>query len=141
MYCLTPPISEPPEGSWSCHLCIEQYHKPKGQKESSGKNEEEEKMTEKEKQEKPRTEEIDKQIVKNETNGKETPTKDENLKLVEDVNCEKSKLIDHGKQLTDKKTTLNQSDKEKKIDKPIPIIEEKLKSILEEKKRENESKC
>ncbi|KAK4336820.1 hypothetical protein RND71_043941 [Anisodus tanguticus] len=29
MYCLKPPLSEPPEGSWSCHLCIEEYHKPK----------------------------------------------------------------------------------------------------------------
>ncbi|XP_076315754.1 zinc finger protein DPF3-like isoform X1 [Tachypleus tridentatus] len=26
MYCLNPPLSEPPEGSWSCHLCIEEYH-------------------------------------------------------------------------------------------------------------------
>uniref|UniRef100_A0A1S4L2G6 Requim, req/dpf2, putative n=1 Tax=Ixodes scapularis TaxID=6945 RepID=A0A1S4L2G6_IXOSC len=25
MYCLTPPLSEPPEGLWSCHLCIEEY--------------------------------------------------------------------------------------------------------------------
>lgn len=25
MYCLTPPLAEPPEGSWSCHLCIEEY--------------------------------------------------------------------------------------------------------------------
>ncbi|XP_043930599.1 zinc finger protein DPF3 isoform X2 [Protopterus annectens] len=24
MYCLNPPMSEPPEGSWSCHLCLEQ---------------------------------------------------------------------------------------------------------------------
>ncbi|XP_071275966.1 zinc finger protein ubi-d4 isoform X32 [Agelaius tricolor] len=23
MYCLTPPMSEPPEGSWSCHLCLD----------------------------------------------------------------------------------------------------------------------
>ncbi|XP_062892603.1 zinc finger protein ubi-d4 isoform X2 [Mobula hypostoma] len=23
MYCLTPPMSEPPEGSWSCRLCLE----------------------------------------------------------------------------------------------------------------------
>ncbi|KAK9409774.1 zinc finger protein DPF3 [Crotalus adamanteus] len=23
MYCLNPPVSEPPEGSWSCHLCQE----------------------------------------------------------------------------------------------------------------------
>uniref|UniRef100_A0A8C1FRD1 Double PHD fingers 2 n=1 Tax=Cyprinus carpio carpio TaxID=630221 RepID=A0A8C1FRD1_CYPCA len=22
MYCLSPPMSEPPEGSWSCHLCL-----------------------------------------------------------------------------------------------------------------------
>uniref|UniRef100_A0A3P9MI32 PHD-type domain-containing protein n=1 Tax=Oryzias latipes TaxID=8090 RepID=A0A3P9MI32_ORYLA len=22
MYCLTPPMNEPPEGSWSCHLCL-----------------------------------------------------------------------------------------------------------------------
>uniref|UniRef100_A0AAY4E025 D4, zinc and double PHD fingers family 2 n=1 Tax=Denticeps clupeoides TaxID=299321 RepID=A0AAY4E025_9TELE len=22
MYCLTPPMSDPPEGSWSCHLCL-----------------------------------------------------------------------------------------------------------------------
>uniref|UniRef100_A0A3Q0SXX4 D4, zinc and double PHD fingers family 2, like n=1 Tax=Amphilophus citrinellus TaxID=61819 RepID=A0A3Q0SXX4_AMPCI len=22
MYCLTPPMTEPPEGSWSCHLCL-----------------------------------------------------------------------------------------------------------------------
>lgn len=27
MYCLKPPLTEPPEGSWSCHLCIEEYHK------------------------------------------------------------------------------------------------------------------
>jgi zinc finger protein ubi-d4 len=27
MYCLDPPLSEPPEGSWSCHLCIEEFHK------------------------------------------------------------------------------------------------------------------
>ncbi|XP_069494712.1 zinc finger protein DPF3 isoform X2 [Ambystoma mexicanum] len=24
MYCLDPPMSEPPEGSWSCHLCLEE---------------------------------------------------------------------------------------------------------------------
>ncbi|KAL5018284.1 hypothetical protein ScPMuIL_004006 [Solemya velum] len=33
MYCLNPPLSEPPEGSWSCHLCIEEFHggkKPEG---------------------------------------------------------------------------------------------------------------
>ncbi|XP_059817307.1 zinc finger protein neuro-d4 isoform X2 [Hypanus sabinus] len=24
MYCLSPPMSEPPEGSWSCHLCLQQ---------------------------------------------------------------------------------------------------------------------
>ncbi|KAG8448747.1 hypothetical protein GDO86_015712 [Hymenochirus boettgeri] len=24
MYCLNPPMSEPPEGSWSCHLCLRQ---------------------------------------------------------------------------------------------------------------------
>jgi len=29
MYCLKPPLSEPPEGSWSCHLCIEEYHTPR----------------------------------------------------------------------------------------------------------------
>ncbi|PNI93833.1 DPF2 isoform 5, partial [Pan troglodytes] len=23
MYCLTPSMSEPPEGSWSCHLCLD----------------------------------------------------------------------------------------------------------------------
>uniref|UniRef100_H3APJ7 Double PHD fingers 2 n=1 Tax=Latimeria chalumnae TaxID=7897 RepID=H3APJ7_LATCH len=23
MYCLSPPMSEPPEGSWSCHLCLD----------------------------------------------------------------------------------------------------------------------
>ncbi|KPM11997.1 zinc finger protein DPF3-like protein [Sarcoptes scabiei] len=28
MYCLKPPLTEPPEGSWSCHLCIEEYHQP-----------------------------------------------------------------------------------------------------------------
>ncbi|PVD38756.1 hypothetical protein C0Q70_01379 [Pomacea canaliculata] len=33
MYCLTPPLTEPPEGNWSCHLCIEEFHggkKPEG---------------------------------------------------------------------------------------------------------------
>jgi hypothetical protein len=29
MYCLKPPLREPPEGSWSCHLCIVEYHQPK----------------------------------------------------------------------------------------------------------------
>jgi len=27
MYCLSPPLKEPPEGSWSCHLCMEIFHK------------------------------------------------------------------------------------------------------------------
>lgn len=26
MYCLKPPLTEPPEGSWSCSLCMEEYH-------------------------------------------------------------------------------------------------------------------
>ncbi|XP_067932149.1 zinc finger protein DPF3-like isoform X2 [Watersipora subatra] len=26
MYCLNPPLSEPPEGNWSCHLCIAEFH-------------------------------------------------------------------------------------------------------------------
>ncbi|ESO85793.1 hypothetical protein LOTGIDRAFT_130246, partial [Lottia gigantea] len=33
MYCLNPPLQEPPEGNWSCHLCIEEFHggkKPHG---------------------------------------------------------------------------------------------------------------
>lgn len=34
MYCLQPPLSEPPEGNWSCHLCIKEFHggkqKPEG---------------------------------------------------------------------------------------------------------------
>ncbi|KAL3876357.1 hypothetical protein ACJMK2_034214 [Sinanodonta woodiana] len=33
MYCLNPPLTEPPEGNWSCHLCIEEFHggkKPPG---------------------------------------------------------------------------------------------------------------
>ncbi|THD22371.1 Zinc finger protein ubi-d4 [Fasciola hepatica] len=25
MYCLSPPLSEPPEGSWSCKLCVEHF--------------------------------------------------------------------------------------------------------------------
>ncbi|XP_031356116.1 zinc finger protein ubi-d4 B-like isoform X2 [Photinus pyralis] len=27
MYCLSPPLNTPPEGSWSCKLCIDQFHK------------------------------------------------------------------------------------------------------------------
>ncbi|CAB4068329.1 DPF2 [Lepeophtheirus salmonis] len=27
MYCLVPPIKEPPEGFWSCKLCLETFHK------------------------------------------------------------------------------------------------------------------
>lgn len=27
MYCLVPPIKEPPEGSWSCKLCLERFHR------------------------------------------------------------------------------------------------------------------
>ncbi|XP_060553474.1 zinc finger protein DPF3-like isoform X2 [Ruditapes philippinarum] len=33
MYCLNPPLQEAPEGNWSCHLCIEEFHggkKPAG---------------------------------------------------------------------------------------------------------------
>ncbi|KAH8859596.1 Zinc finger protein neuro-d4 [Schistosoma japonicum] len=26
MYCLNPPLSEPPEGSWSCKLCVDRFH-------------------------------------------------------------------------------------------------------------------
>lgn len=26
MYCLDPPLDKPPDGSWSCSLCIEEYH-------------------------------------------------------------------------------------------------------------------
>jgi len=34
MYCLKPPIKEPPEGSWSCGLCITNFHK--GSKPNNG---------------------------------------------------------------------------------------------------------
>lgn len=27
MYCLSPPLSSPPEGSWSCRLCLMEFHK------------------------------------------------------------------------------------------------------------------
>ncbi|XP_022904147.1 zinc finger protein ubi-d4 isoform X6 [Onthophagus taurus] len=27
MYCLSPPLTTPPEGSWSCKLCIDEFHK------------------------------------------------------------------------------------------------------------------
>ncbi|XP_017781243.1 PREDICTED: zinc finger protein ubi-d4 B-like [Nicrophorus vespilloides] len=27
MYCLSPPLTTPPEGSWSCKLCIHEFHK------------------------------------------------------------------------------------------------------------------
>ncbi|GJQ77849.1 hypothetical protein Trydic_g16104 [Trypoxylus dichotomus] len=27
MYCLSPPLTTPPEGSWSCKLCISEFHK------------------------------------------------------------------------------------------------------------------
>ncbi|XP_027233153.1 zinc finger protein ubi-d4 isoform X1 [Penaeus vannamei] len=26
LYCLTPPLSEPPEGEWSCYLCLREFH-------------------------------------------------------------------------------------------------------------------
>ncbi|CAH2097583.1 unnamed protein product [Euphydryas editha] len=26
MYCLAPPLDTPPEGSWSCALCIKEFH-------------------------------------------------------------------------------------------------------------------
>ncbi|XP_037077347.1 zinc finger protein ubi-d4-like [Pollicipes pollicipes] len=26
MYCLSPPLTAPPEGSWSCHLCMLEFH-------------------------------------------------------------------------------------------------------------------
>jgi len=26
MYCLVPPLKEPPEGSWSCNICIRRFH-------------------------------------------------------------------------------------------------------------------
>ncbi|RXG51449.1 Zinc finger protein DPF3 [Armadillidium vulgare] len=29
LYCLTPPLSEPPEGEWSCYLCIKEFHNNK----------------------------------------------------------------------------------------------------------------
>ncbi|CAB0037743.1 unnamed protein product [Trichogramma brassicae] len=29
MYCLNPPLTSPPEGSWSCRLCIAEFHQPK----------------------------------------------------------------------------------------------------------------
>lgn len=29
MYCLSPPLTVPPEGSWSCKLCIEEFHSDK----------------------------------------------------------------------------------------------------------------
>ncbi|KAL6266862.1 hypothetical protein P5V15_003689 [Pogonomyrmex californicus] len=27
MYCLSPPLASPPEGSWSCRLCIAEFHR------------------------------------------------------------------------------------------------------------------
>ncbi|XP_014238193.1 zinc finger protein DPF3-like [Trichogramma pretiosum] len=29
MYCLNPPLTSPPEGSWSCRLCIAEFHQAK----------------------------------------------------------------------------------------------------------------
>ncbi|XP_012546973.2 zinc finger protein ubi-d4 A isoform X2 [Bombyx mori] len=29
MYCLAPPLDTPPEGSWSCALCIKEFHQPR----------------------------------------------------------------------------------------------------------------
>lgn len=29
MYCLSPPLTDPPEGSWSCKLCLEEFHSGK----------------------------------------------------------------------------------------------------------------
>ncbi|CAL4082531.1 unnamed protein product, partial [Meganyctiphanes norvegica] len=26
LYCLNPPLQEPPEGEWSCHLCVQEFH-------------------------------------------------------------------------------------------------------------------
>ena len=26
MYCLVPPLKAPPEGSWSCNICIRRFH-------------------------------------------------------------------------------------------------------------------
>ncbi|KAG7158761.1 Zinc finger protein DPF3-like [Homarus americanus] len=26
LYCLDPPLSEPPEGEWSCYLCLQEFH-------------------------------------------------------------------------------------------------------------------
>lgn len=28
LYCLSPPLSEPPEGNWSCELCLKEYYPP-----------------------------------------------------------------------------------------------------------------
>ncbi|XP_064100468.1 zinc finger protein ubi-d4 B-like isoform X1 [Macrobrachium nipponense] len=29
LYCLDPPLSEPPEGEWSCYLCLQEFHASK----------------------------------------------------------------------------------------------------------------
>ncbi|KAK3879011.1 hypothetical protein Pcinc_016392 [Petrolisthes cinctipes] len=29
LYCLDPPLSEPPEGEWSCYLCMQEFHAAK----------------------------------------------------------------------------------------------------------------
>ncbi|XP_068231797.1 zinc finger protein ubi-d4 B isoform X2 [Palaemon carinicauda] len=29
LYCLDPPLSEPPEGEWSCYLCLQEFHTSK----------------------------------------------------------------------------------------------------------------
>lgn len=31
LYCLSPPLSEPPEGNWSCELCLKEYYPQPGQ--------------------------------------------------------------------------------------------------------------
>ncbi|XP_050719032.1 zinc finger protein ubi-d4-like isoform X7 [Eriocheir sinensis] len=31
LYCLDPPLSEPPEGEWSCYLCIQEFHAKKSE--------------------------------------------------------------------------------------------------------------
>lgn len=35
MYCLKPPLENPPEGHWSCSLCIKEYHSGKNDKQAT----------------------------------------------------------------------------------------------------------
>ncbi|XP_015789261.1 zinc finger protein ubi-d4 [Tetranychus urticae] len=132
MFCLNPPLSEPPEGSWSCHLCIEEYHKPQTKseipEEANKKVEKEEKTTSTNDVEVKKREKEDKSREKDKPDGEE--------KIKNDV----EKQQDGSTKLVKASNNVNEPNKAGSKDELIKVIQEEPRKQSQSENKESKEK-